>query len=541
MIQQKPLATNDLPSPVVLDVNGASKHFAGAVALKNVSLNVRGGEVHAVLGQNGSGKSTLIKCLSGFHEPEPGWRLKVNGLEIERALHPGEFRQLGMSFVHQDLGLIPSLGVTENLRMGHIVSGELRHVRWREQRLATERLLEEFGVEVDARDTVDRLRPVDRALVAIVRAVDELRRWQRRVGKVGGVLLLDEATALLDREGKARVSGLISRIAAHGAGVVMVSHDLKEVLGVADRITVLRDGGVIATVTQHEFRQPDGMESLIERMTGQRRIVGITARTRRASPPGEQIGVEITGLRGGLVRSFSASLREGEVLGVTGLVGAGWEDVPLLVFGAKRANSGSLLLGSTRMTLSTMSPGNAVAAGLGLVPANRQEEGLVGELSIGANMSLPVIRRFMRHGLLRRKKEREHLRPLLARYGVTPPDPELRIDALSGGNQQKAVMAKWLSMGVRLLLLQDPTQGVDVAARERIHEFVWRAARQGTPILYATADYEELAAVADTVLVMSDGVVVDQFVDGEIDEEVLAASALRGRRTSSLSAVGGAE
>jgi ribose transport system ATP-binding protein len=529
-----PVTTGPLSAPV-LRVAGASKHFGGVFALRDVSLEVAGGQIHAVLGQNGSGKSTLMKCLAGFHEPEPGWELSVNGIQLDRPLRTGEFRQLGMSFVHQDLGLIPSLDVTENLRMVQLAAGELRQIRWGRLRQAAGRLLAEFDVEIDPAETVAHLRPVERALLAIVRAVDELRRWKEKTGADGGVLFLDEATALLDREGKARVARLVRRVVADGAGVVMVSHDLKEVIGVAQQITILRDGVVATSVGHAEFTGPDGVESLIEQMTGHRRNVGAIARARRESPHGDGIAVRIEDLRGGLVRQFSADLRQGEVLGVTGLVGAGWEDVPLLVYGAKRAESGVVRIGTDETPIHSMTPRRAVEAGMGLVPANRQEDGIVGELSIGANVSLPVIGRFMSGGLLRVRREQAHVNPLLQRYGVVPPEPSLSIDALSGGNQQKAVMAKWLSMAPRLLLLQDPTQGVDVAARERIHDVVWRAARDGTAVLYASADYEELEAVADRVLVMSDGVLVDELDGDRVTEDAIAASALRGRTIAQAS------
>ena len=529
-----PVTTGPLSAPV-LRVAGASKHFGGVFALRDVSLEVAGGQIHAVLGQNGSGKSTLMKCLAGFHEPEPGWELSVNGIQLDRPLRTGEFRQLGMSFVHQDLGLIPSLDVTENLRMVQLAAGELRQIRWGRLRQAAGRLLAEFDVEIDPAETVAHLRPVERALLAIVRAVDELRRWKEKTGADGGVLFLDEATALLDREGKARVARLVRRVVADGAGVVMVSHDLKEVIGVAQQITILRDGVVATSVGHAEFSGPDGVESLIEQMTGHRRNVGAIARARRESPHGDGIAVRIEDLRGGLVRQFSADLRQGEVLGVTGLVGAGWEDVPLLVYGAKRAESGVVRIGTDETPIHSMTPRRAVEAGMGLVPANRQEDGIVGELSIGANVSLPVIGRFMSGGLLRVRREQAHVNPLLQRYGVVPPEPSLSIDALSGGNQQKAVMAKWLSMAPRLLLLQDPTQGVDVAARERIHDVVWRAARNGTAVLYASADYEELEAVADRVLVMSDGVLVDELDGDRVTEDAIAASALRGRMIAQAS------
>ncbi|WP_248959340.1 sugar ABC transporter ATP-binding protein [Sphaerisporangium perillae] len=513
----------------VLSVEHASKHFGGVIALDDVSFDVQAGEVHALLGQNGSGKSTLIKCLSGYHSPEPGWRLTINGTKIERPLHPGEFRQLGMSFVHQDLGLVPSLSITENLRAGVIVAGGLSRIRWREQYRIAKALLDEFEIDIDPRDAVETLRPVDRALIALVRAVDELRRWKGSAGAAeGGVLFLDEVTAVLDRAGKNRVGALVRRIVADGAGVVVVSHDLKEMVDVANRITMLRDGSLIATVDAAEYENPSGIESLIELMTGNRRDNGAINVERRATPPGDRVVAAISDLTGSLARKFSAELHEGEVLAVTGLVGAGWEEIPALLFGARRAEAGTLTLDGETFDVARMSPGNAISHGIGLVPANRQEDGVVSDLSVRANVSLPVLSTFMAKGRLVAREERARIRAVLDGYRVVPPDPELEIQALSGGNQQKAVVAKWLNIKPRLLLLQDPTQGVDVSARERIQDIVWRAARAGMAVLYASANYEEVAAVADRVIVVSDGVITTEIVGADITEDAVTAACLRG-------------
>jgi ribose transport system ATP-binding protein len=511
-----------------LSVAHASKRFAGVVALDDVSFSVAAGEVHALLGENGSGKSTLIKCLAGFHEPEPGWTLSVNGSTLTRPLHPGEFRELGMSFVHQDLGLIPSLTVTENLAMGVIASGGFSRVRWREQYRNASRLLAEFEVQVDPQVTVETLRPVDRALIALVRAVDELRRWKESAAAVGGgVLFLDEVTAVLDREGKNRVGALVRRIVAQGAAVVVVSHDLKVMLDSAHRITMLRDGSLVATVDVADYRTPDGVEALIELMTGHRRDKAAVARERRGHPAGAGTAVSISGLSGELVQDFSARIHDSEVLAVTGLVGAGWEEIPAMLFGARRATSGTLEMHGTTIDLVGLKPQRAIAAGIALVPANRQEDGIVADLSVRANVSLPMISGFMAGGRLDMRRERRDITAVLDDYRVVPSDPELDIQALSGGNQQKAVVAKWLNTKPRLLLLQDPTQGVDVGARERIQDIVWRAARDGMAVLYASADYEEVAAVADRVLVVGDGRVTAELTGSEITEDAVAAASLR--------------
>jgi ribose transport system ATP-binding protein len=359
--------------------------------------------------------------------------------------------------------------------------------------------------------------------------VDELRTWKASdVTHQGGVLLLDEATAVLDREGKNRVAELVRRIASDGAGVVVVSHDLKEMVNVANRITMLRDGAVVGSADASSFATPDGIESLIEMMTGHRRDVSTVTSRRRSTPPGQQIVAEVKDLTGDVVRDFGMQFHDGEVVGITGLVGSGWEEVPSLLFGARVAEQGSLHLAGTNLDIAKMTPRRAIKHGIGLVPANRQDDGVVGDLSVRANVSLPIVSSFMQKGRLRAAVERREIHSVLEDYRVVPADPELDIQALSGGNQQKAVMARWLNTHPKLLLLQDPTQGVDVGARERIQDIVWRAARSGTAVLYASADYEELAAVADRVLIISDGALVDEISGANITEDAISAACLRG-------------
>lgn len=512
---------------VVLHVRNATKYFGGVTALDSVSIDVQQGEIHALLGQNGSGKSTLMKCLSGFYSPEPGWKIEVNGEVRSRPLHVGEFRELGMSFVHQDLGLIPEVSVLENLRLGDFAAQRMYAIRWARERQWATNLLREFAVDVNPSLLVERLRPVERAMVAIVRAVHELRSWQIRTGRGGGLLLLDEATALLDRTGKQSIAQLLERVRETGAGVLWVSHDLNEVLTSANRVTVLRDGRRVATLTQVELGRTSGVDHVVEHMTGTkvRAREQLVRRTVDAIIEKENLSVE--GLTGGLVHDFSTRFHAGEVLGITGLVGAGWEDVPVLLFGARTADAGTLNLGQRHLDLRTLTPRHAMAEGLGLVPSDRQHEGVVGELLVRANVSLPVASAFMRHGILSITAERSAVLKIMQRHGVVPESPELPINALSGGNQQKVVLGKWLNLKPRLLLLQDPTQGVDVAARQKIHEAVRSAAAAGMAVLYATADYEELAQVVDRVLIMGDGRIIDELGPEEITEEAIAAAALR--------------
>jgi ribose transport system ATP-binding protein len=526
----------------VLAIEHLSKHFDGVQALKDVDLEVDGGEVHALLGQNGSGKSTLIKCLSGFHAPDPGWSIEINGVKMTRPVRTGEFRSLGVSFVHQDLGVVPALSVAENLGVGRLATTSRLFMTQRQQRREAADLLREFAVDVDPAQPVEELKPVERAMLAIVRALDELRRWHRgSSGTTGtGLLVLDEATASLGPSGKREVLELVQRVVlADGAAVLFVTHDLNEALAAADRISVLRDGSRVATVEKHSTT----LERVVEILTGLE--YGALANLKHVAASDDAVdtkGVVIRDLRGEYVDSFSATARGGEIVGLTGLVGAGWDEVPALLYGAVPADSGTLTIAGDTRELARLTPAAAIEAGIAFVPADRLNQATVPDLTIRDNAALPALGQYQRHGLLNLRRLSRKILDLLVRYQVRPPRPALPLSALSGGNQQKVVLAKWLNLQLRLLLLLEPTQGVDIGARAEIFQLIREAADTGTVVLYATADFAEAARVADRVIVLADGRVVAELAGEDITEERIALAAFQGRQIDpSHPMVGGTE
>lgn len=493
-------------TPPILVARGISKHFRATQALERFDVTVVAGEVHGLVGENGSGKSTFIRILAGYHAPDPGGHLEVGGQTVRLPLRPGEPRRLGLSFVHQELGLIPSLSILENLRLGDLGTRRGLRVNWKRQRRAAEEMLARHDLALDPGVRVAGLEPVERALVAIVRAADELRAGHPGRSPGGGLLVLDEPTVFLPRVENERLRALMRAVADSGAGVLFVSHDVEEVHRTADRVTVLRDGHRLGTVARGEAAAQD----IVAMMTGRR--------LETVSPPGSRVpvgtaGITVRGLSGGMVRDVSLDVGRGEVLGLTGLAGSGYEDVASLLCGARRPVMGHLVVAGAALALAGMTPAAAQAAGIAYVPADRHRHGGVGALPVADNVTLPLLDRYRRRGRLRGDRLLADAAALLRAFDVRPPDPRIPWRALSGGNQQKALVAKWLSTDPRLLLLDEPTRGVDVGARRTIQAMIRAAADRGACVLLASADTEQLQAVCDRVLVMIDGRVAGQVRD----------------------------
>lgn len=506
------------PEPV-LSVRGLSKSFGGTQALKGVDLTVRPGEVHGLLGENGSGKSTLIKILAGYHAPDDG-ALEVSGEPVKLPLVPGQFRELGMSFVHQDLGLVPSLSVVENLRIGELAASRRRfHISWSKERRRARETFERFGqVSLLPEARVADLRPVERALLAIVRAVEGIRKVTESRDGHRGLLVLDEPTVFLPRTGIERLFSLVREITATGASVLFVSHDLDEVMEITDRVTVLRDGFVVGTVNTPQATESTLVEMIIGRGLDQLVL-------EHHDPTKRTVAASIRDLSGGMVEDFSVELHEGEVLGLTGLVGSGFEELPYLVFGAQRAERGELIMGNVAHALPAMSPPRALKLGMALLPADRQRDGAVGSLSVSENVMLQVIDDYYDQLRLNRGRLQRDAGALCREYDVRPANPRAVYQSLSGGNQQKALLAKWLHMDPALLILHEPTQGVDVGARQQIFALVRDAANRKHTVICASSDYEQLSIICDRVLIFGRGRVVGELVGQNVTKDRIAQAA----------------
>jgi ribose transport system ATP-binding protein len=491
-----------------------SKSFTGRTVLDRVSLDVEHGEVHALLGQNGSGKSTLIKILAGYHAPDAGSTLAINGQQVPLPLAPSSGRKLGLAFVHQDLGLADRLTVLENLRVGRYDTGRGWRIRWGYERRRAHQLLREFDMACSPNTMVSDLREVDRAMVAILRALEDIRE-----AELPGALILDEPTASLPHDSTERLVTSVRRVAERGVGVLFVTHRLQEALDLSDRVSVLRDGRLVGTEPTARLTEGD----LIERVLG-------FSLDHLYPPPHEPEArevLQVDGLTGRGVRDVSFRVHRGEIIGLTGLVGMGWERVPYLLIGAEEASQGHVIIDETPYDLSRVAVRKMLASGLALLPANRQRHGSVGLASVMENMSLPTLSAYYERGFLRHRQERRRAWALLETFDVRPGDPTTVFKTLSGGNQQKALLAKWFETRPQVFLMHEPTQGVDIGARQRIFSQITAAADTGTSFILASAEYDDLANLCDRVLVFRNGQIVSDVGGAALTGDRLVDLCLR--------------
>ena len=492
----------------LLTVTGLSKTFPGLRALDKVDFAVNSGEIVALVGQNGSGKSTLVKVLAGVYEPDPGARITVTGPDAEQTTHGASSL---IHVIHQDLGLVPQLNTVENLDLGRRYGARAAMPTQRRAEIAHAReLLAQFDGTFDVTVPVGALTPAERTMVAIARALDGWEHPQR-------LLILDEPTAALHSDEVERLFTAVRRVASRGAGVIFVSHRLDEVMDLADRVVVLRDGRVVANTPISRLDHGE----LVRLIVGS----ALEEASPREHRDAGELALSVRGLAGGPVQGFDLDLRGGEVVGLSGILGSGRENVAGLLFGALPRSGGEVELAGT--TLPASDPHTAICAGLAYVPADRHADGAVMTMRVRENMTLPDLRRLRKRlAWLDAGAERREVADWVQRVALRPADPERPMELFSGGNQQKVVLAKWLRNNPQVLLLDEPTQGVDVGAKQAIYELIHDAADRGAAVLMASSDTSELASVCDRVLVMRDGAVSAEVKGGELTEERLVLESL---------------
>ena len=528
----------------VLEVRNISKTFGATRALRHVDFSIDEGEVFAVLGQNGSGKSTLVKILSGFHEPDPGGEIVFDGEPLPLPLPAGMARERGMGFVYQDLGLVPGMTVLENLsiqaRSASRGAGNFKPIAWRREQREARKVLERYGLRLDPSMRVFELPLIDRALLAIARAAEELEGFRARTGRRRSLLVLDEPTVFLSGTELTFLFDLIRIVAANGASVMFISHDLEAVRAIATRFVVLRDGAVAGTGRVADTTE-DEMIDMIVGSARERFERSALHTAEAAAGAGQGAGSDhrirdtellaVEGLAGGTVRELSFRVNEGEIIGLAGVTGSGTQDAPYLLFGGSAdgdvASAGTVRIGGKEYSARHLTSAQAMSAGLALVPANRPRDGAVGALSVAENIFMLVYGSYFSRGVMARRAMMAAAKDRTELYDIRPPEPSRPVSQLSGGNQQKTVLAKWMESRPRVLLLHEPTQGVDVGARTEIRALVKDACLdRGMGVVWVGTDFAELAEMCDQVLVLANGRVVkhiqgDELTKSAIDEAVL--------------------
>jgi ribose transport system ATP-binding protein len=505
-----------------------SQSFAGIRVLDGVDITLRKGEVHALIGANGSGKSTLVKILTGVYQPEEG-TIRVGGRALRSIASPHEATMLGIAVVHQEAPLIDTMTVAECIAMfrGFPISG-IGRVRWRVLNEESAELLDRFKLPISPRQLAGALNPAERAVVALVIALDRVKTGIE-------LLILDEVTASLPEDQAQLFLDRVSVIAADGTGVLMVTHRLAELHGLAKTVTVLRDGRVAYSASVGELSD----EGLVAHMVGTKKIgaarvsagasgtvrrlwnLGVSAKEAHALAPkhtpasGEAIVVEH--LSGAFLRDVSFTVGAGEIVGVAGLIDSGIGELPQILGGITARRGGEIRIAG-RSLAADSGPAGVIAAGVALLPSDRLRNGGIGTLSVADNVVLPQVDRFWHRPAL----EDVVLDQVIADFDIRPPSARALFSKLSGGNQQKTLLGKWLLTKPTVLVLDDPTSGVDPGAREKIFDILRDAAKEGVGVLFFSTEPEQLAAMCSRVLVLKGGAVANELSGADLTREMIS-------------------
>jgi rhamnose transport system ATP-binding protein len=472
---------------MLLDAQGVTKAYAGVQALRHVSFDLEPGEVHALVGENGAGKSTLIKIMTGAVQPDSG-TLSVSGERVSQ-MTPALSRALGIAAIYQQPTLFPDLTVAENIALTLERGGRWTRIDWRRRRRIAADLLQRVGASIDPDRPCESLSMPEQQIVEIAKAI----------GADAKVVIMDEPTAALTEREVDSLFAVVARLRSHGAGVIYISHRLDEVFALADRITVLRDGETIATRPTAALSRA----GLIAMMIG-RELSAVFPK--RPVALGD-VALEVRQLRNGAagLRDISFSVRRGEILGIAGLVGSGRTQLAETLFGITPMDSGQIVRDGRPVTID--SPGTAIAAGIAYVPEDRRQHGVILDMSIVANASLANLPRVSPYGLIDRGAERTAARDHLNRLRIKAASIDSDVGTLSGGNQQKVALARWLSASPSVLILDEPTQGVDVGSKAEIHDLMQGLAERGLAIVMISSELPEILGMSDRVAVMHAGTI----------------------------------
>jgi inositol transport system ATP-binding protein len=498
---------------VLLAVEGVTKHFPGVTALSDVSLDVRRGEILGLLGENGAGKSTLLKILSGVMPPSAG-RIVFDGQEF-RPDNPQDAKRLGIVTIYQELSLIPALTVAENIFVGRAPIGRFGLVSWRRMAAASREIIARVGLTIDPRTPVSALSVAEQQLVEIARALSLESR----------LIIMDEPTSALTETEVQKLLGIMDRLRKDGVSIMFVTHRLEEASAICDRVTVLRDGKLAGNLDRRNG--PIQLPRIIERMVG-RAASELYARPTERHPAGA-VRLSIRGLRTErdpeaphaiVLEGVDLEVKAGEILGVAGLVGSGRTELARAIFGADRIAAGTITLDG--QPIAPASPADAVRLGIGLVPEDRKQQAIFAALGILPNFSVAALGQFSnRFGIMKERRERDALATFRKMLSIRMASADQTIEGLSGGNQQKVILARWLARDPKVLIVDEPTRGVDVGAKTEVHQILVQLAARGIAVMMISSELPEILAVSDRIVTMRRGRITGEMLGVEATEEKL--------------------
>jgi ribose transport system ATP-binding protein len=498
---------------VILEADGITKSFPGVVALDDVHLDVYAGQLNAVVGENGAGKSTLMNVLAGVFAPDAG-QILLDGDEVTLA-STGEALERGIAMIHQELNLVPQLSVTENIFMGREMVNRLGLLDWRLMNARAAEIIAKVELSADPRRAVSGLRVGQQQLVEIAKALSFDAR----------IIIMDEPTSAISGHEIDILFDLIKTLKERGVAIVYITHKLDELFRIGDRVTVLRDGKLVGSGLLTDLTHDDVVRMMVGRNLQDHYKKSPSGR-REEALRAEQISLKHPKRKGDYqVEDVSLSVMRGEVLGIFGLMGAGRTELLEAVFGLHPDRvTGEIFVEGTKASI--QSPSDAIGTGIGLAPEDRKEEGLVLIMSVGANVSLPSLERTERFGLLRAGLEKGLVNKYVERLRIKTPSLAQVVQNLSGGNQQKVVLAKWLATEPKVLLLDEPTRGIDINAKEEIYALIDELTRAGLGIVMVSSELPEILAISDRIMVMSEGRKTGEFSRDEATEELVMKAAL---------------
>ncbi|MGU7771678.1 sugar ABC transporter ATP-binding protein [Burkholderia sp. MR1-5-21] len=487
-----------MDSTTFFEMSGIEKRFGATKALRGVQLKVRSHEIHAVMGENGAGKSTLMKILSGVYRPDAG-EILLDGKPIVLR-SPADAQAMGINLIYQELSVAPNMTVAQNVFMGHIPRRRFGMVDERQMNSRTSAILDTLGAPFDATTLVGTLSIAERQQVEIARALVHESR----------ILIMDEPTAALSDRETERLFELVENLRDRGIAILYISHRMAEVERLANRVTVLRDGGYVGELDHHELDP----QRIVQMMVG-RPADDFYQHERRATRG--EVRLSVRGISGGKVAPCSLDLHAGEVTGLGGLVGAGRTELARLIFGADRKQAGQIYLDGEELQIK--SPSDAIRAGIAYLPEDRKQLGLFLQLPVLENAMMNVLDRHTRSGVVKHQLLTRHTVEAIEKLNIKVSGPSGIVGGLSGGNQQKVLLARWLEIGPKVLILDEPTRGVDIGAKSEIYKIIHQLADAGVAILCISSELPELIGICDRILVMREGTLAGELTGDAISQE----------------------